>query len=331
MAAPAPPPPDGGGGGGGGAAAAGEKKPKMKVSFPSANSLETVLQPPDLPPRTALSSLPGLGVSTGVPVSSPSLRISGPVEQAACDAVGFIDDEVLSHFRRDTFTRRLDKTGGSVSSFKLKKLSPEADRQYHLEQKLAAAMFFKEKKAGYRQSISVPLTSNRIESIQAAADCMTAYTFAKTGADRDIFYRAVLHKFDRSSLKQGKDELFIITNASIIIMAYPKIKLKVRIPLEDVVEVLTSKMRDGIVVMNTIPSSDDDKGNYIYEATHLFEMVAVLYNAVRKRSLPAVKVRCVDAIDLPFLNAKIAFSASGKSGYNVTKEGKIKVLNVAIL
>jgi len=334
MAAPAPPPPSAASAGEAGDAAAaggggGGKKQKMKVSFPSANSIEVVLKTPAGSQKSSSSS-PSPPPS---PSSPSSLRISGPIEQAACDSIGYIDDEVLSHFRRDTFTRRLAKDAGSASSFKLKKVSPEADKQYHLEQKLAAAAFFKDKKAGYRSSISVPLTSNRIESIQAAADCMSAYTFAKTGSDREILYRAVVHKFDRSSLKQGKDEVIIITNASVIIMAHPKIKLKVRIPLDDIVEVLASKLKDGILVINTIPSTDDsqDKGNYIYESTHLFELVAVLFNAVRARSLPSMKVRCVDAIELQSLNARIVFAEGGKAGYSVSKEGKTKVLTVTCI
>ena len=73
-------------------------------------------------------------------------------------------------------------------------------------------------------------------------------TSSNERSDRDILYRAVVHKFDRSSLKQGKDELIIVTNASVIIMSYPKIKLKVRIPLDDIVEVLVSKLKDGCVI-----------------------------------------------------------------------------------
>jgi hypothetical protein len=107
-----------------------------------------------------------------------------------------------------------------------------------------------------------------------------------------------------------------------------KVKFKIRIPLEDIAEILVSTEKDGMIVFNQKSSGD----SFIYNATHSIELLCLIMNAARARNVkPSIPVRCIQVIELESIQARITFNTiADKPGLTITKAGKVKVLNVSV-
>ncbi len=99
-------------------------------------------------------------------------------------------------------------------------------RRRQLELKLTASELLRNKKKGYPPSVAVPFETTQLESQQARDVIMMAFERFKADTDTRIEYATLVHKIDRSTYQHKRSDVVIVTNTTLFVLSYPKVKFK---------------------------------------------------------------------------------------------------------
>eukprot|EP00035_Acanthoeca_spectabilis_P013158 m.239947 g.239947 ORF g.239947 m.239947 type:complete len:1076 (+) comp15818_c0_seq13:309-3536(+) len=241
------------------------------------------------------------------------------IETAACAAAfGHQDETVIDLFREGLFTS--DRMS-------------EATRIQVLEIRLLLSKLFRDKKQLYPVAVKSPFEGESRVSTGERAECLGAYTKAKEAEDTAILFVTRLHKIDKASYAQTKDEVILLSNAALFVITPVKPKVKYRIDYRDINKISVSSFYDGILVIHSGTKSKDF-GDRIYDAVngvHSMEVVANLVRAARLSGRELLTVHCgaeIQHVITSKKNGRIRFKLFGTEGMDVIKDKTGKILQV---
>ncbi|KAJ6216171.1 hypothetical protein RDWZM_007328 [Blomia tropicalis] len=155
-------------------------------------------------------------------------------------------------------------------------------RKEILSEKVLAEELFKEKKASYKESISEPFESNRLESNQD--DMRKSYFELKIKADNEkTQYCCMVNKYDRHGYKL-RPRILIVTNSKLYLLDN-KMNIKEAISLNSIIGIVTSNRSDGLFIIK-YPIEKKEKGDLILEySPRLIELLTKTMKVIGKDKL----------------------------------------------
>jgi len=159
-------------------------------------------------------------------------------------------------------------------------------------------------------------------------------------------YTTLLHKFDRTTYKHKRDDIVVVSNESIRVFGFPKMKEKFALKFSDLQSISISKFSDGLIVISTPGLEKGDKGDFIFDTPHVIEFATYIIHTHRvKPAAPSPGGETFHGVRMPEVAENLSILAEmeptlkggkvgkivfdeGEAEYQVVKLDKVKALKI---
>jgi myosin-1 len=156
----------------------------------------------------------------------------------------------------------------------MQKLTPERKRQ--LELKWLAHELFKGKKCSYEGSVRKHFVDHSIPE-----DKKTILLTNARNAGEAVVYSTSVTKYDRHGYKERR-RILALTGSAIQLYDEKDMKLKLRLPLNELPGITATNMGDGLLIVRIPPEMKKLKGDLIVECNNVIETVTRIIDASSK-------------------------------------------------
>ncbi|CAB3378797.1 Hypothetical predicted protein [Cloeon dipterum] len=202
-----------------------------------------------------------------------------------------------------------------------KNLSPEKKRQFDL--KILAEKLFQHKKKSYTSTHLTPFENVRLPS--ELHQHKTQYETNQLVPGEKLMYCTNITKYDRHGYSP-RDRALLVTNKAIHIVDIKGFKVKHKLSLESITELVVTAEMDGLLLIRIPLELKKDKGDLILQCAHVIECVTFIVDAVKKPNI--LKIASTSMISHNIIGGKegqIEVTAGSELGFGKGKTGHLVV------
>nr|XP_033801122.1 unconventional myosin-Ib isoform X8 [Geotrypetes seraphini] len=197
------------------------------------------------------------------------------------------------------------------------------------EEKLEASELFKDKKALYPTSVSLPFQGDYLEVSKNPK-----YKKLSDTVEDKIIIADVVNKINRANGK-GAPRIFLLTKSNILLADQKSGQKKLEVPLGDITKVSMSSQNDDFFAVHLKEgSAAAGKGDFLFSSDHLIEMATKLYRTALSQTKQKIFIEIADEFLVQFKQDKVCvkfIQGNQKNGNMPTcKRKNNRLLEVAV-